>query len=71
MTKVFLQFLSDFRETIITETNTVWLGGKLNPAEAEGNRAQANMLEEMVDLAFIDIADFYENPDQEENGNEG
>ena len=67
VTKVYLRFLSDFRDAVIIETNNKWLGGDLKPDDAEGNRAQALMLAEMVELAFGDIADFYEGPDQEEN----
>ena len=65
VTKWFRQYLNDFRGYAIAETNAEWLNGDLKLDTAEGNRAQIKMLQEMAELEFGDVADFYDGVDQQ------
>lgn len=63
VTKLFLQYLGDYRESLIKEAVARWENGNLVLADEHEMRGRANTLREAVALQWHDIENFYGEED--------
>lgn len=72
VTKVFLQYLADYRQTLRNVHLAEWEAGKDDRTRELEMRGRIGTLGELTELSFTDIATFYsEQEDGSETGQNG
>ncbi len=66
VTKMYLQYLLDYREALRRDHVARWEAGGMNMEVEIEAKGRANTLAELSDLSFEVIADFYKEPEEEE-----
>lgn len=61
VTKVFIEYLRDYRQDLIEAATVQWLDGQLQIATADELRGRALAIDDIAELPFAAMIAFYDN----------